>query len=133
MRQRVLLKRPGLSEGLEPAEVLTYYTEDHGDVGGPPRKCHFCVVRFLSNRQLHVVRVQHADNCEDVDGVAILERLYIVRPTKNSNGAASYDREEADKFCAMLNGMSKNVLKMVDWGLCGSELDFEVVEEWIER
>ena len=119
-------------------EVITYYSEDTGPVGGPPLRKNFVVLKLLkSSIQPHpypisVVETQHAESFEDMLHWNVLEHIYVVCPTDESNGIGYYDEERAQEGCDQLN-------KAVDAldrhygeanGLSGSLLTFEVVEEW---
>jgi hypothetical protein len=135
-KQRVSAQRyPASNQPQEEAKVLCYYSEE-AEVGGPSTPHHYVVLRWLKDGQIDVKKIQHADSCEEVDGITVKNQVWNVVPTKNSNGILHSDREDAIKMCQHFNRQFDNLVKTGlwsqedAWGWGGCELEFEVKEVW---
>lgn len=146
-KKRVLARRRGVEmlsattvptcrdKDWEMAEIICYYSEPDNLID--KLILHNVVLKWIKDGVIQVFRIQHADNCDDVDEIEPKERMFNVVPTKETNGIVHSDYDDAVRMAEWFNKQFADLTKNGLWGkgdamaYSGCELRFEVKEEWV--
>jgi len=110
----------------KPWDVVTYYSEETGEPGGPPLKKHYAVLRDFEGR-LRCIETLHFGTFYDMVDWTKLALAYTVYP--RGSGWSDFDEDRADQLAEALNDA---ITKMgCDPALTGNDLTFHVKKEWL--